>query len=437
MHTGQTHYPYNAPRPTGPPQHNVNGFHASPAANSLFERMSEHTGTNPPRAPSQNHSPSLHGPRAPEAQVILLSPATNQRVEQAQSDSARPSLPSEETVDAFLESVLKTEVAASLHPPAASSTSPPTLPPTPTASSQAKEPTPPSAPGRQWDPALLSTTRALLLPPLLANARARDPGAQWDEAAAAALLTDEWCAEMIVLARRAREEMRKRVAEPAAARGLASAEGAASVLDAGEDGVRSVMDTREDGAWSANAPGPSCVRDDPGVEYAGMDLEEQQPESQEMHPAEDVSMGVVEDRTEPPEPPMPQGTVVQGHGAPHAQPMETMLGTAAHVLQDFLSKTPRPRNEVLPVMPEADAGAPPADESAHTAGPSSARSSQTLEEAPPQEVLHTPTPQTPGSGLWAVQVGSNVPKITTVAFDVHETVAAAVQRWARRHSAFE
>ena len=123
---------------------------------------------------------------------------------------------------------------------------------------------------------------------------------------------------------------------------------------------------------------------------------------------------------------------VDGHGAIAAQPAETMLGTAARVLQDFIAKTPRPRNEALP---EANAGQPPASESA----PSSMQSPTSLENAHSQAVeeAHTPTAQRAGAGLWAMQVGSNVPRITTVTFDVPETVAAAVQRWARRHSAYE
>lgn len=363
-------------------------------------------------------------------------PATEQRPEQIPPEPAQAALPSEETVDAFLESVLKTDVVASLHAPS-SPNSASLSAPTPSAPTPSAHPEATPARGKS-DPALLSSTRALLLPQLLANARARRPDGQWDEAAAAsraqALLTDDWCEEMIALARRAREEMRRRVAEAQAARGVSATAAVASKAGVGGDVETSGMDTREDGGQTANTPGPSCVREDVvGEEDVRMDLVEQQPKPSEDCPVEDVRMDVAEDRTEPP---MPQDTRVEGRGAPAplAQPAETMLGTAARVLQDFLAKTPRPRSEVLP---EADAGPPPADESAHEAGPSNVQSPDPLEQAQPPEVAHTPTAQTTGSGLWALQVGSNVPRITTVTFDVQETVAAAVQRWARRHSAFE
>ena len=361
-------------------------------------------------------------------------PATEQRTKQVPSEPAQAALPSEETVDAFLESVLKTDVVASLHAPPAPN---PASPSAPTSTASGPSARPEATPARgKWDPALLSSTRALLLPQLLANARARRPDGQWDKAAAAsraqALLTDDWCEEMIALARRAREEMRRRVAEAQAARGVSATTPAASRAGVGGDVETSGMDTWEDGVQSANTPGPSCVREDVvGEEDASMDLVEPQPKPSEERPAEDVRMDVAEDRTEPP---MPQDTRGEGRGAPLAQPAETMLGTAARVLQDFLAKTPRPRSEVLP---EADAGPPHADESAHEAGPSSVRSPHPLEQAQPQEVAHTPTAQTTGSGLWALQMGSNLPRITTVTFDVQETVAAAVQRWARRHGAFE
>lgn len=429
MHPEQGHY---GPRPNYHPQRNK--LPTSPPrqmpANSLLERISDPAAESPTRTPGP-YNASLH-PRAPETQALAPVFATGKHPEPVQA-----SLPSEETVDAFLESVLKTEVA-SLRAPSAPASAPSGTA-APGVSLQPEAATKPPSPvyrGRS-DPALLSSTRALLLPQLLANARARGPGEKWDEAEATnraqALITDEWCEEMIALARRTREEMRRRVAETEAARGTCAevAGGSGKVngtraesVSVSEDVATSLMDTREDEVERTSTIGPNARED----EDMRMEVVEQ-PEPPEDQDTEDMGMYVTEDI----DPSPPQIARAQEHGMQLEQPLETMLGNAARVLQDFLGKTPRQRNGTLPevaVTLRAEKSAPPA-------GPSTIESPHSVNEIQTGEVAHVPTTLSAGSGLWAVQIGSNVPRITTVTFDVQESVAAAVQRWARRHSAFE
>lgn len=453
MQTGQGYYHHNGPQANYHPQRN--NFSASPprqlSANSLLDRISEPAGASPTR-PLAQYNTSSHDPRSPETQALAPVFATEQHPELGQPEPRQASLPSEETVDAFLESVLKTDVVASLHAPSAPASASPPVPSAtaaaPGASPQPEaalhpSPSPPVSTGKS-DPALLSSTRALLLPPLLANARARHPGEKWDEAEAArsaqALLTDEWCEEMIALARRTREEMRRRVAETEAARGVGAAvAGAGRVqvdgsrgesVPVSEDIATSVMDTREDGVESTTTTGPNYAREDVSHEDVRMQVVEQ-PQPPVDQVTEDVRMDDTEGRTDLS---LAQAARAQEYGVHLAQPVETMLGNAARVLQDFLTKTPRPRSGTLP---EADVNVPAAEEPAHSAGPSNIQSPHSVKETQTGVVAHIATTPNAGSGLWAVQVGSNVPRITTVTFYVQESVAAAVQRWARRHSAFE
>ncbi|KAH9831645.1 uncharacterized protein C8Q71DRAFT_296770 [Rhodofomes roseus] len=455
MHNGQGYYhPYhNTPRPNYSSNHNrqPSPSKGSPT-NSLLDRISSTpAGSSPTRPSRTSYPPHPRPPVENPAPTQVASPSQENGQEVAAKDVA---LPSEETVEAFLASVLTTDVVASrLQAPSTStSASQSSAPPPSTATqSQPSTSTPPSYAPQPASaqiaspPGLLSSTRALLLPHILANARARDPTGAWDDVRSAEaarrareLVTDEWCEEMIAHARRAREEMRKRgVSQEAEVRMDVD-------VNAGKSVDVQMADNKGKAAEVENQT--SNV----GAEEMDMSKQEERLRVVEAHgqPPQPLSQLQPRLRLQPqpqfqPQPQLqPQPHLqVQSHPHPQVQshphpPGGTMLDGAARVLQNFIANTPRPPS---PMSREATDHSTQTAGPSHTAGPSSSAGPASVVHAKSEaaSIEGATTAADNESGLWALRVGSRVSEIATITFDMQDSVAPAVQRWARRHTELE
>ncbi|KAH9928355.1 uncharacterized protein B0H18DRAFT_1000931 [Fomitopsis serialis] len=235
----------------------------------------------------------------------------------------------------------------------------------------------PSAPASQSPvPPPPATSRPGPTPPSLLSST------QEAERRAHELVTDEWCEEMIAHARRAREEMRKRAGEGREGKDVAANE------------EKNVGENAED-----------VVMEDADVCAQGVGTTEHAVESGQV----------------PEKQPHPPG--------------ETMLDSAARVLQGFLANSPRPPGSMRREVSGHSAQAAESSQAA-AAGPSTA-----VEPTPAAQAATSTAGVTAAlgtdSGLWALRVGSRVPEIATITFNVRDSVACAVQRWALRYNEFD